>query len=429
MKKLLKNIVVTILIWEAKQVLKKYQPTIIVVAGDVGKTTTKDAVYAALKNSKKARKSEKSLNSETGLPLSILGAQSGWSSPQAWFSIILKGFRLITKTQSYPELLILELGDRKPGDSKFLAEWIKPDIVILTHVDDIPTHVEFFDSIEGSRKEKQDILEAMKQDGVVIVNSDDANALTILEEAKRTDLEVVTYGESPADVTITGCNIASLSEGLGMEVAVDIQKHQISYAIPGYLGKGVVLASAAAIGAAGVLDVSLDEAIVSLGEEPDLPKGRLRAIPGVKRSIVIDDTYNAGFASTKLALETLKNTPGKRHIAVLADMLELGSHSAKAHKQIGEFTPAYCDMLVVVGEQARIIADAARSQMGAKKIFTFSNSREAGKFVEQMIEPGDVVLIKGSQGLRMERATQEVMLHPEQREKLLVRQEKEWLRR
>src|SRR5689334_19738464 len=132
MKTFLKNTVVKILNWEAKLVVKRYKPKIVAITGSVGKTSTKDAMYTVLSHFYTVRKSEKSFNSEIGLPLTILGCPNGWSNPFVWFDNILKGLILIVwKVKDYPEWLVLEIGAGKPNDIKSVAKWLKTDFVIL----------------------------------------------------------------------------------------------------------------------------------------------------------------------------------------------------------------------------------------------------------------------------------------------------------
>ena len=112
------------------KVLKKYKPKIVAVTGSVGKTGTKDAIYAVLESKFFVRSSEKSFNSELGVPLSILGCQSGWDSPFAWIRVFLEGLALILFKNHYPAWLVLEVGLDRPGDIAHIAQWLTPDIVI-----------------------------------------------------------------------------------------------------------------------------------------------------------------------------------------------------------------------------------------------------------------------------------------------------------
>src|SRR3989338_369090 len=149
MEEILKNTVINILTWEAKQILKKYKPKIVAVTGSVGKTSTKDAIALVLESGfKKVGKSEKSYNSELGVPLAIIGAKSGWNSALKWLEVIWKGARLIVERNSYPEFLVLEIGADRPGDIKKIRSWLTPDVAVVTALADTPVHVEFFQSPE-----------------------------------------------------------------------------------------------------------------------------------------------------------------------------------------------------------------------------------------------------------------------------------------
>jgi UDP-N-acetylmuramoyl-tripeptide--D-alanyl-D-alanine ligase len=150
-----KSIVVRILRAEAKAVIHRYKPKIILVTGSIGKTSTKDAVFAVLSKFYHVRKSEKSYNSEIGIPLSILGLETGWQNPFIWIKNFFSGaLLLVRKNKAYPEWLVLEVGTRKPGDIKMSVGWLKADIVILTAIGTTPPHIEFYKSLQHLVEEK-----------------------------------------------------------------------------------------------------------------------------------------------------------------------------------------------------------------------------------------------------------------------------------
>ncbi|MFZ2151868.1 MAG: cyanophycin synthetase, partial [Minisyncoccia bacterium] len=156
--------------------------------------------------------------------------------------------------------------------------------------------------------------------------------------------------------------------------------------------------------------------------------GRMRILDGIKGSVLLDDTYNAAPKAMKHALETLQtiDVRGKK-IAILGDMLELGKHTEKVHKEIGKEASQAAHKLITVGMRARFIVEGALNDgMDENNIFQFEDAQKAGKFAESLIEEGDVVLLKASQGIRMERATEELLQYPEMKDELLVRQSEEW---
>jgi UDP-N-acetylmuramoyl-tripeptide--D-alanyl-D-alanine ligase len=149
----------------------------------------------------------------------------------------------------------------------------------------------------------------------------------------------------------------------------------------------------------------------------------------VKGSIIIDDTYNSSPVAAEAALETLKEVSGNgRKIVALGDMLELGEDSEEAHRSIGKIAKDSCNFLITVGERSKFIkAGAIEAGMHIENIFEFSNSKEAGDFLRDFIKTGDIILVKGSQGIRMERVVAAILQDIDMKGNLLVRQEKEWL--
>src|SRR3989344_7570348 len=138
LKQISKKIITTALETDAKLVLRKYRPKIIAVTGSVGKTSTKDAIFAVVGEALVARKSVKSFNSEIGLPLTILNCENGWSNPALWIKNIIKGLILITTRMHYPKWLVLELGASMPGDIERATLLVVPDIAVVTRFGDVP---------------------------------------------------------------------------------------------------------------------------------------------------------------------------------------------------------------------------------------------------------------------------------------------------
>ncbi len=448
-KSFLKKIVVFLITAEAKLVLRRYKPKIVAITGSVGKTSAKDAVAVVLGQKFFTRKSAKSYNSEIGVPLVVLDAENAWLNPFLWFVNILKGCKLIFSPGKikYPDWLVLELGVERPGDMEKLASWIKPDILVFTALAEIPPHVEFFSGPEVLVQEKLKIIKNCGPNTFVVLNGDDKT----LEEAKQKiqalpaaclagrqgrQGKTITFGfgeendlkASNYHVTFQDENSKEIPEGLTFKV--DYKGSSVPVRISGAFGKHNAYSALASLGVGLSQDFNLIDISEALSQYSP-PPGRLRLIEGIKGAYILDDTYNSSPKASHAALDVLADLPAKgRKIAVLGDMLELGKYAVQAHKNIGDRASQVANIIFVVGPRSKFLSEEARAQgFDPKNIFEFSTSEEAAKPLQEIMQEGDLILIKGSQAMRMEKIVEEIMLHPENKEKLLVRQEKEWSRR
>lgn len=431
MKRIMKFIVVSILALEARIVLWKYKPHIIAVTGSVGKTSTKDAIYAALKSSLYVRKSQKSFNSDVGVPLTVLGCDTGWGNPLKWLKNILSGLALILFPSHYPKWLILEIGADAPGDIERITRWIKPDIAVITSLPDIPVHVENFKSAKEVVNEKLYLARALKKDGVLLLNGDDKNVLHARKEFS--DAYILLFGmESHNDVAASNIAVAYDEHEVptGMRFNVDEKGSSMPMQIFGRLGRQQVFPIVAAFAVARALALAPMTVTKSIQSEKG-SLGRMRILEGYNNSIIIDDSYNSSPTALRAALSTLKKvkTSGRR-IAILGDMRELGHHSEDAHKKAGVQAAGVVDILVTVGTESAVLAKAAAKAGLAKEHihqYGVGTAHDAGQFVRSILKPHDVVLAKGSQtGIRIEQAVRELLADPLQAKHVLIRQDDEW---
>jgi UDP-N-acetylmuramoyl-tripeptide--D-alanyl-D-alanine ligase len=488
MKSFFKKIIVWILTLEAKLVLKKYKPDIIAVTGSVGKTSTKDAIYSLISSSVFVRKSEKSFNSEIGLPLTILGCDTAWSNPLGWFGNIAKGLGLIIYRNDYPKCLVLEIGADHPGDIKQLSRWFHPDIVVITAVSKVPVHVEFFSSPAAVLEEKLALAKAVKKTGTLILPAADDDILAVRKDPILANVKCLTFAiHSSGDVMASDVKI-SYTDGkpVGMSFHINYAGNSVPVSLTGVVGLQHVYAMVAAVAAALAYGQSLDTITAAIPHHR-APAGRMNVLTGIGGSILIDDSYNASPDAVKEALAVLcdVNPLGKnggdgqnastgdakpvRKIAVLGDMMELGAFSLEEHKKIGEIAAHALmslpsgdstnadstanitampieNILVTVGIRARDIVLGAKSAgMPDKAIHSFDSSAAAAEYMKKIVEKigqenmknvRDVILIKGSQSPRMERITRALLADAngepasdELAAKLLVRQDPEWLAR
>lgn len=419
-KEILKKIVVFILAGEGRLILRKYKPKIIAITGTVGKTSSKDAIALVLGSRLNVRKSEKSYNSELGVPLTIIGEKSAWLNPFQWIIVFWRGLKVLVKSEPYPTWLVLEMGVGKPGDMENLISWAVPDIAVFTALAETPVHVEKFSSAEELMKEKLKLAGAVKKDGCLVLNSDDK----IISGIKGQ--KTITFGfEEGADLTASNYNISP--DGISFKISY--KGKIIPVRMSNVFGRQYVYTALSALAVGIALELNLVEMVEALSRFKP-PPGRMNLLGGIKNSFILDDTYNSSPVAALAALEVLKDLPAERKIAVLGDMLELGKFTIDEHRKIGrKIKEDNIDLLVTVGPRARFIADEARAMgFSPEKIFEFANADEAKIPLQEKIKQGDLILIKGSQAMRMEKIVEEIMARPEDKENLLVRQDKNWLR-
>ncbi len=431
MKSILKSIVITILRWEAKLVLAKYKPKIIGVTGNVGKTGTKDAIYEVIRDFVPAGKSDKSYNSaDFGVALTVLGCRSAYGSFFGWLDVMIHGLSLILFHRPYPEWLVLEIGLEFPGDIKNIVKWVKFNYAIITLLPDVPVHVEFFPDKEAVIKEKMILAKAVPASGKLFINADDPNITAHLLGLKA---EILTYGfNGKADYMAEHAKISYEETGemkrpAGLTFKFVHHGKNLPIKLIGALGAHQIYSILAALAVGDALGLNMISLIEAAGRITP-SAGRLRLIGGIKDSIIIDDTYNASPAAIEAGLRVLKEleTSGRK-IAVLGDMLQLGSYTPDAHRRIGLKCAEVCDLAVTVGLRTKFIDEALLGQgFPPDNIRHFDESAEAGAWLQNEIKKGDIVYVKGSQAMRMEKAVKEIMAEPDKANELLVRQGKEW---
>lgn len=431
-KKTIKKVFVSLLILEARIVLWRHRPRIVTVTGSIGKTSTKDAIFTVISGSHAVRKSDKSFNTDVGIPLTILGLTNAWNSPIGWAKNLVKGAKVACSSGKYPEWLVLEVGADAPGDIASVASWVRPTVAVLTAVPDMPVHVEYFSSPEAVLKEKRILPDAVGPDGLIVLDGDCKHTNGIAQSFG--ERSVVRYGyDKKNDVHIATAKVLYEHEipvGMHYSVAGDDATYQLE--MRGILGKQSAYPAAAALAVAKYLQIPAEVATARLCEhEP--PKGRMRVLEGIRGSTVIDDTYNASPEAVRAALEALQmvKTKGKK-IAILGDMAELGKYAQQAHVEAGQLAQHCADIFITIGMRARDSAFAAQEAgMSENAVFSYKHG-EWQTLTEQLlaiIEPHDIILLKGSQFIRLEKVAEHLILDKTRAHELLVRQDDEWRKR
>ncbi len=427
MKKIFKQTITFILTLQAKELLKRHPETrIIVVGGNIGKTGTKDAIFALLSESEyKVRRSLKSFNSELGLPLSILGLPNAWNNPFLWIINIVKGFVAIFQ-KNYPDILVLELGADKKGDISSAASWLKADVLVLTLIPEIPVHVENFKNKEELFEEKHQLLNLLKDESVLIYDADSS-----INQKFSKSFKGVKYSfgfDKEADYKILSTK-AVCKDGVasGYEAQIQVGKSEKKVALKENIGWQRVKSSLAAMAVCDFLSVKYTDLSAKIDSLPS--KGRTRLVPAKKCAVIIDDSYNASPKAVSAAQDILAEfecISGSK-ITVLADMLELGKFAPEAHEDILKKALEKSDKVYIMGPVFKKIAE--RFSDDKLSVYGKGEHEKLSSDILNNLRQGDLVLVKGSQSMRMEKVVKGLMQNPQDAKDLLVRQEKEWLTR
>ena len=428
---MLQSFITSLLRWFGRRIVKRYHPVVVGITGSVGKTTTKEAVAAVLGKKFRVKSSVKNFNNEIGVPLTIIGIDRyPGRSVVRWFLVFVRAVRLLmVKDSSYPDTLVLEMGCDKPGDMHYLVEIAPCTVGVITAISH--AHTEFFKTLKRIAQEKRVIISHLDQSGFAVLNFDSD---IVMEQQHVTKAAVVTFGfKNGADVQATDAKILYDDTGwpTGLNFKVTYGGSTVPVFLNGAIAEHLVSAALAGLAVGVSLGVNLVEGAEGLRTLSPIP-GRMRLLPGIKNSLLIDDTYNSSPEAAKAALRTLAETPlteGGERYAVLGDMLELGSETEGAHREVGFLIGELgIDFLITVGEASKGLAAAAREAgLDEHHVASFADSVSAGKFLQEKIKAGDVILVKGSQGMRMEKIVKEVMAEPLRAAELLVRQNDSWV--
>lgn len=357
----------------ARKRIEELEPRVVAITGSYGKTTTKEAVYKVLNSKFEVLRTRGNLNTPLGIAMEV-----------------------VNELKPKHKIFVAEVGMDHLGEIRQGCAIIKPQIGVVTSVGEM--HLEKLGTLKNIRKAKSELLESLPTCGVAVLNYDDANVRGI---AKIFGGRKIWYGFSrEAGVNLT-----------------DIKSLKL-------LGEGSKHAALAACAVGQVLGVpkgKISKALRSLKPQ----KGRLNLLPGKSGTKVIDDTYNAGPRSLEAALAVLGDLPARRRIAILGDMLELGRLEEKAHREAIKAALAVADYCILVGPRYA----KAYAALGPTKIAeAVKDVQEATKAVGKLdLRSRDIALVKGSQGMRMEKIVKILLEDETKASKLLVRQDRQWI--
>ena len=350
--------------------------TVVGITGSVGKTTVREATSQLLGAQRRTHQSPRNFNGDIGLPIALLGL-----GPEH-------------------EWAVLELGPYSQAEMELLVCTARADVGIVTNVG--PTHLERFGTLDDTERIKGLLPASLPSDGLAILNADDPRVLNM---ARRTSAEVLTFGGS-ADADLRASDVEALGfDGLRFELHHRGSSTTVHTALVGEHQVMTVLAAAAVGLRAGL---SLDQ--IAAGASLLTQGSRLVRRFASNGATVIDDAYNAAPLSMRAALDLLE-LQAPRRVAVLGDMLELGSEEADAHLELGAYAASRCDRLLTVGPRAVAIGVAARAA-GLAEVSTHTDSADAAETLLAELRSSDTVLVKASHAIQLERLVEAVLGAP-----------------
>ena len=380
----------------ARFILQRWQPTVIAVTGSTGKTTTKEAIANVLSSNFATFRSWQNYNDLLGLPLSL------------------------GRLEERHEYAVLELSCDHPGEIRDLCQIIQPQIGVLTNIS--ATQLHYFGTVERLAAELGTLLTALPTDGHAFINGDDEQirALTTCSNAPISYFSPSSVAEVQVKWTGLQCVLPEKHEMGEDEQPLTLSSH--------LLGQHYVttLLAASAVGRyCGLKTADIQHVLSQLQPLP----GRLQALAGVHGATLLDDTHNAAPAAVLAGLVALKELPAERRIAILGDMSRLGHFTEEVHRLVGQQAATCVDYLILRGEYATIVSEAAQSAgLARQQIILTATHEDAAKAAREILGnvAKTVILIKGAEGARMERVTELLMAHPEQAPEQLVRQTPGW---
>lgn len=435
----MKIIVYRILRHVSKKLLKRYNPTIIGVVGNVGKTSTRLNIVSFLHQFSPVGTNIENYNTPIGITLSFIGEKYPGKNIFKWLGILSKALSKAWFGDSeFAPIWVLEVGVDAPGDmDEFINDFLEFDVVVFGFIGENPVHLAQFKDRRELINEDAKILRALKSDGTLIIDGDDS----VLKSIYRKRDDVITFGFG--DVNIKASDFKVSIEVVDTEeqwsnyhssivpkgkFKVEYRGSSIPFQVDYILGKHQVSSILPAI-ALGLID-GINLIDVSQQIRSVVPvKGRLRCLEGVKDTLLLDDTYNSAPAAMAMALYTLDRlkVKGARKVAILGAMKELGPNSQSIHQDIGALAAEIVDVCIGVGEETKDTLMSFHDNNPEGLYHWFADSEEAAMHIVDFITSDDIILVKGSQSSRMERVSLELLANKRYRTDLLTRQSPEWL--
>lgn len=356
----------------ARAIRERYQPLLIAITGSAGKTTTKEMIATLIATERRTHKSWGNFNNQIGAPLCL------------------------DNMPDDAEVVVSEVGMNHAGEIAEIAGLMRPDIGVYTNV--APVHIEFFGTIEGIAAAKRELLENLRPGGTVVVNNDNEHVVRI---SRDYDGPRVTYAVNH-DADYRAVNIRERGL-LGTRFTLEAEgtSRELELVLPGRHNLDNLLAAIATARAAGISWEGIERGVREV--KPAYHRGVILQRRG---ATIYDDTYNSNPYALGRTLELMAQAEtGGRRIAVIGDMLELGEQELQFHRDAGKAIPKSIDMVLGVGKRSPSLLEGAREAgFRDEQLRHFASAQEAGAFLKDEIRAGDLVLLKGSRGVGLDKA-------------------------
>lgn len=360
----------------AKYKRSLYDIPVIGITGSVGKTSTKDIIASVMATKYNVLKTEGNYNNEIGLPLTVL------------------------KLKDH-DALVLEMGMSAFGEISLLTDIAKPTTAVVTIIGS--SHIGELGSRENILKAKLEILEGLNEDGALIINNDN-DLLNLWNKENSDNHKHITYGIENKSI-LNAYNIEIKENGSLFEIEINNKFYTVKVPVA---GKHFIYNSLASIAVGLENNIEMEKIIEGISSF-SLTKRRMEIIKNSNNVTIINDCYNASYESVKAALEYVSSLESNRKIAVLGDVLELGEFSKQMHQKMGkEVVNNNIDILVTVGEEAKIIADTVKDKTKNTEVYSFDENQDASNLLKQVIKEKDVVLVKASNGMHFEEIVESI---------------------
>lgn len=355
----------------AKSIRERYDFLLIGITGSAGKTTTKEMIATLIGTERHTFKSWGNFNNQIGAPLCL------------------------DNKPDDAQVVVSEMGMNHAGEIAQIAGLMRPNVGVYTNI--APVHIEFFGTIEGIAAAKRELLENLAPNGTVVVNNDNEHVVRISRDFEGPR---VTYGVEH-DAQYRAANIRERGLlGTRFTVVAEDTQRELDLVLPGRHNLDNLLAAIATARTVGISWEGIERGVREV--KPAYHRGVI--IPW-KGATIYDDTYNSNPYALKRTLELMTQAEARRRVAVIGDMLELGEQELQFHRDAGRAIPKSIDVVVGVGKRTRALLDGAREAgFGDDALHHFDNAEQAGEFLKNELRDGDLVLIKGSRGVGLDRA-------------------------